>query len=95
MRASLRAVRPASAVISSSCSPAGTPIPARRHHWRLYTHVPVTVPAGVAGARVILPGAGGTQWEQWTLPRALARQKPDVLFAPGYTAPLTAPCPCA
>jgi glycosyltransferase involved in cell wall biosynthesis len=31
---------------------------------------------------------GGTWWEQRALPRALAAIKPDVLLAPGYTAPL-------
>ena len=31
---------------------------------------------------------GGTWWEQRVLPRALAAIKPDVLLAPGYTAPL-------
>jgi glycosyltransferase involved in cell wall biosynthesis len=40
-----------------------------------------------------LPGSGGTAWEQWTLARGLASSRPDVLFAPGYSAPLTAPCP--
>ena len=32
--------------------------------------------------------AGGTAWEQWRLPRVLSVWRPDVLFAPGYTAPL-------
>ncbi|MCC6794641.1 MAG: glycosyltransferase family 4 protein [Candidatus Hydrogenedentes bacterium] len=31
--------------------------------------------------------------EQWALPRAAARAKIDVLYSPGYTAPLRAPCP--
>ena len=35
----------------------------------------------------------GTWWEQMRLPRVLARLAPDVLFAPGYTAPLQHPCP--
>lgn len=35
----------------------------------------------------------GTWWEQMRLPRALAREAPDVFFAPGYTAPLQHPCP--
>jgi glycosyltransferase involved in cell wall biosynthesis len=35
----------------------------------------------------------GTWWEQLRLPRVLARERPDVLFAPGYTAPLRARCP--
>lgn len=37
--------------------------------------------------------AAGTWWEQVRLPRALARVAPDVLFAPGYTAPLQRLCP--
>jgi glycosyltransferase involved in cell wall biosynthesis len=68
---------------------------ARRHEWRLYAHDAPHVPAAYAGSVRVLPGAGGTTWEQWTLARALAAEKPDVLFAPGYTAPLTAPCPIA
>jgi len=40
------------------------------------------------------PGATpGTWWEQVRLPRALASERPDVLFAPGYTAPLRLRCP--
>lgn len=35
----------------------------------------------------------GTWWEQVRLPRIVARLRADVLFAPGYTAPLQAPCP--
>ena len=35
----------------------------------------------------------GTWWEQARLPRALAAERPDVLFAPGYTAPLRPTCP--
>jgi glycosyltransferase involved in cell wall biosynthesis len=35
----------------------------------------------------------GTWWEQMRLPRVLAREAPDVFFAPGYTAPLQHPCP--
>lgn len=69
---------------------------ARRHEWRLYAHgQSQTSPPPVVAALRVLPGAGGTRWEQWTLARALARERPDVLFAPGYTAPLTVPCPVA
>jgi glycosyltransferase involved in cell wall biosynthesis len=66
---------------------------ARRHQWRLYSHKPAKAPPSFSAAAVVLPGGGGTSWEQWTLARALARAAPDVLFAPGYTGPLTAPCP--
>ena len=38
-------------------------------------------------------GPAGTKWEQRVLPRLLKRQKADVLFAPGYTAPLFAGVP--
>lgn len=43
------------------------------------------------------PVAGGTgsYWEQVRLPLALRHDPPDVLFAPGYTAPLAMPLPLA
>jgi glycosyltransferase involved in cell wall biosynthesis len=66
---------------------------AHRYQWQLYAHQPVTVPAAFSKSVMVLPGRGGTSWEQWTLARALAHRRPDVLFAPGYTSPLTAPCP--
>lgn len=68
---------------------------ALRHHWRLYAHQPVPVPVRFSSDLTVLPGAGGSGWEQGTLNRALRRDKPDVLFAPGYTAPLTTPAPVA
>ncbi|MGQ0735298.1 MAG: glycosyltransferase family 4 protein [Acidobacteriota bacterium] len=73
---------------------AGGPV-AVRHDWTLYASAAPVVPEAFASAVRVLPGAGGTRWEQWTLGRALGRERPDVLFAPGYTAPLTAPCPLA
>src|SRR5580693_405167 len=36
----------------------------------------------------VLPGSGGTLWEQTTLLRAARSDHLDVFFAPGYTAPL-------
>ena len=36
----------------------------------------------------VLPGGRGTLWEQTTLRRALNSDRPDVFFAPAYTAPL-------
>jgi glycosyltransferase involved in cell wall biosynthesis len=66
---------------------------ARRHEWRLYAPSVPGVPAASATQLTVLPGTGGTRWEQWTLARALAADRPDVLFAPAYSAPLTAPCP--
>ncbi len=68
---------------------------ARRHEWRLYAHGRPTMPDALPATFAVLPGHGGTVWEQWTFARRLARDRPDVLFAPGYTAPLTAPCPTA
>ena len=66
---------------------------ATRHEWHLYTHRPLTVTPGYPAS--VVEGAGGTRWEQSTFARTLARARPDVLFAPGYTAPLTAPCAVA
>ncbi len=61
---------------------------------------PAPLPAAVASriealrAEVrILPGSGGTLWEQGTLPSAAARDALDVFFAPAYTAPLRLACP--
>ncbi len=66
---------------------------AQRHEWTLYAHTPPAV-ADAWQARVrIVPGGGGTSWEQWAYPRALAAHRPDVIFAPAYSAPLTAPAP--
>jgi glycosyltransferase involved in cell wall biosynthesis len=66
---------------------------ARRHEWCLYLpSAPAGTMAPVGRVRV-LPGSGGTRWEQWTLMRALNSERPDVLFAPGYSAPFFAPCP--
>lgn len=68
---------------------------ARRHEWTLYAPAAPVRPIGSLGRVVVVPGSGGTRWEQWTLMRALAADRPDLLFAPGYSAPLTAPCPTA
>lgn len=43
----------------------------------------------------VLPGGRGTRWEQLTLGPAVRRDRPDVFFAPAYTAPLGLPCPFA
>jgi glycosyltransferase involved in cell wall biosynthesis len=66
---------------------------AQRHEWHLFAHRPVKEPGGFAVHAV--RGSGGTQWEQFALARALARHRPDVLFAPGYSAPLMAAAPVA
>jgi glycosyltransferase involved in cell wall biosynthesis len=69
-------------------------LPAFPHRLTMYAHGPV--PPRVAqfpAQRRILPGAGGTRWEQLTLAGALHRDRPDVLFAPAYSAPLRCPAP--
>lgn len=66
---------------------------ARRHSWTLIApsdipeahRWPVTV--------TIVPGAGGTTWEQTSLGSAVRAAGADVCFAPGYTAPLTVAAP--
>ncbi len=41
----------------------------------------------------VVPGGSGTWWEQVRLASALRRDRPDVLFAPAYSAPLAAGVP--
>ena len=73
---------------------------AGRHEFVLYA--PAALPGAVA-ARAdalrpsvrVLPGKGGTSWEQLTLPRAAARDGLEVFFAPAYTAPIRLHCPVA
>lgn len=66
----------------------------RRHTIDLYAHqAPAGLPAGFGGAVHVVPGGGGTRWEQWDLQRALAARRPDVVFAPGYSTALAAPAP--
>jgi glycosyltransferase involved in cell wall biosynthesis len=68
---------------------------AHAHTFTLYAHGEVT-PEVARGARVVvLPGRGGTGWEQVTLAAAVRRDRPAVLFAPAYTAPLTIRTPVA
>ena len=66
---------------------------ALRHEWTLYAHAPPRVPAGWQSAVQVVAGGGGSSWEQWAFPRALSSRRPDVVFAPAYSAPLTAPAP--
>ncbi len=44
-------------------------------------------------ASTAIAGGRGTWWEQTVLPRLVRRADADVLFAPGYTAPLLSPTP--
>ncbi|HEX8028496.1 MAG TPA: glycosyltransferase family 1 protein [Vicinamibacterales bacterium] len=65
---------------------------ARRHEWTLIAHQRpdhITWPLSVA----VAAGNGGTTWEQFALPRAVRAARADVLFAPGYTAPLSVATP--
>jgi glycosyltransferase involved in cell wall biosynthesis len=66
---------------------------AQRHKWTLYAHARPELPGRWDEHLRVIEGGGGTAWEQITLPRALGAQRPDVLFAPGYTAPLTVAAP--
>jgi glycosyltransferase involved in cell wall biosynthesis len=68
---------------------------AQRHQWALYAHAPATLPGRWDEHLRVVEGAGGTAWEQVALPRALRAHRPDVLFAPGYTAPLSVSAPVA
>ncbi|MFA5907349.1 MAG: glycosyltransferase family 1 protein [Vicinamibacterales bacterium] len=66
---------------------------AARHEWTLYAHAPPRLPEGWKSNVRVIAGSGGSSWEQWAFPRALASRRPDVVFAPAYSAPLTAPAP--
>jgi glycosyltransferase involved in cell wall biosynthesis len=68
---------------------------AARHEWQLYAHAPAAAAIAMPHVFTMVPGTGGTAWEQWALARRVAADRPDVLFAPGYSAPLTAACPTA
>ncbi|MEO8075948.1 MAG: glycosyltransferase family 1 protein [Acidobacteriota bacterium] len=69
---------------------------ARRRQFLLYTPepLPLALPAGAAEQRVIGRGAG-TWWEQTALRHAVRADKPDVFYAPAYTAPLGIAMPLA
>jgi glycosyltransferase involved in cell wall biosynthesis len=64
------------------------------HHFMLYTPSPALAgPPGLDAEIVVLPGRSGTRWEQVTLARAVRHDRPDVLLAPAYSAPLAVSCP--
>ena len=65
----------------------------RRHQWSLLAPRPIEPSARWPAAVQTVPGGGGTMWEQLTLPRALSSTRPDVFFAPGYTAPISVAAP--
>jgi glycosyltransferase involved in cell wall biosynthesis len=62
---------------------------AQRHEFMLYSARPLetTFEAGRFITRLI-PGAGGTWWEQISVPPVVASDHLDLWFAPAYTAPL-------
>ena len=66
----------------------------QQHDFVLYTHEPLPPrpDPGHVTTRV-LPGPGGTWWEQVRLPWAMERDRLDVFFSPGYTAPLRTAVP--
>jgi glycosyltransferase involved in cell wall biosynthesis len=68
---------------------------AAAHSFVLYapSHVPPQgTPDQIVDVRVV-PGAGGTRWEQLSLARAARRDRLDAFFAPGYSAPLSLTTP--
>jgi glycosyltransferase involved in cell wall biosynthesis len=65
---------------------------------RFILYSPEQIPAGFPGESAevrVLPGGRGTLWEQTALRPAVRRDKPDVFFAPAYTAPLALGVPLA
>jgi len=65
----------------------------RRHQWTLIAHSEIPNAARWKTTVKVVPGSGGTSWEQFSLPRAIRAERSDVFFAPGYTAPLTVAAP--
>jgi glycosyltransferase involved in cell wall biosynthesis len=66
----------------------------RGHRYSVYSpDGRIALPPDFPGEVVLVPGAGGTRWEQQALAAAARRDRPDVLFAPGYSAPLLAGVP--
>ncbi len=74
---------------------------ARQHRWTLYAPGE-TGSGGVFDKKHlktlfcewrVVPGGAGTLWEQVAFAAAIGRDRPDVLFAPGYTAPLAVRVP--
>jgi glycosyltransferase involved in cell wall biosynthesis len=65
----------------------------RRHEWTLIAHSDIPNASRWKATVKIVPGNGGSWWEQFSLPRAIQAERSDVFFAPGYTAPLTVATP--
>jgi glycosyltransferase involved in cell wall biosynthesis len=68
---------------------------ARRHEFVVCAHAVPALPSTphLHVSAAVRHGSGGTVWEQLVLPRLIRQAKPDVLFAPGYTAPLRGSTP--
>lgn len=69
---------------------------ADRRRFILYSpeRLPFALPETIAESRVIGRGMG-TWWEQTALGRAVSADRPDVFFAPAYTAPIGIDVPLA
>ena len=61
---------------------------AQRHNFLIYAHQKPAVALPSNAVVRVLPGSGGTFWEQTTLFGAARQDGLDVFFAPAYTAPL-------
>ena len=65
-------------------------LPAARHH-RFVLFAPERPPTALPSSQFdlqLVPGNGGTRWEQGALARAVNQTRPDVFFAPAYSVPL-------
>jgi len=60
---------------------------AHAHEFVLCAPDRVPMPTSLRGEAIAAAGSG-TMWEQFTMPRLVARSGADVLFAPGYTGPV-------
>ncbi|HUQ88496.1 MAG TPA: glycosyltransferase family 1 protein [Vicinamibacterales bacterium] len=65
----------------------------RRHQWTLIAPGRLDGSSRWDATVEVAAGNGGTLWEQTALPRAARAARANVLFAPGYTAPLTVAAP--
>ena len=67
---------------------------ARAHRFTLFSPSGIALETVAPRAHTLnltiqtLPGSGGTRWQQLDLASAVRRARPDVFFAPAYTAPL-------
>lgn len=62
--------------------------PPSAHSFVLYAPEPVGTALPANATLRVVPGAGGTKWEQLSLARAARHDRLDAFFAPGYSAPL-------